>query len=733
MSNKDANVAVVVNGDTSQLRSDLKRGAKSLESFEDKAKRMQKQLLKVTTAGVAAGAALTGALYKQQSAIIDRLAKTADALGVTTQNLQALRHMGELAGVAAEDLDKAMQRMAKGLGDAARKGGAAADALDDVGVNIDDVLSLSADKQMELLAKALANVENHTEKASIASDLFGRNGLRMLKVLNQLEDEGLKPTIDSIEAMGAALSRVDAQAVEDANDAVAKAQEAASGLAKELTVELAPIVEQVANAFTDWVKESGGLRNKLEELKPVFNALVNIGKVMVSIYGAQLVSSMVSFSSSTAKAVITTTALERRLVVASIAANTMKKAVVGLNRAMTFLGGPVGLITLAASALFMFGSKSKDTANESDLLNDELERMATNFDKITQAGAKVALLEIDKPIREAAKNVASAQTEYDAELRRFESVNSSYLDSMEVFNTYLSAGYQQEAIVHGERAEKIKATLPEYQAALDRANLALENAIAEEKRLLEEKARLKDVASGKTESEAQAKSQQERMESMKAANDALVAEQIKHNAEMIEAIDTEAMAQKYAGYYERRQEAQKEHNDKMLEDHKNALDAMNEVEKLSWQERTMLSVGFASQMFGNISSLMDKENKKQFKIAKAANIAQATMDGITAAVGAFKVGNQIGGPIVGGAFAAASAATSAAMISQISSQQFNSGAQTANVSASTPATPQGANAGQTLTVQGLDSGALFDGNAVSDLADRLLDFQRDGGRVVLGA
>ena len=61
------------------------------------------------------------------------------------------------------------------------------------------------------------------------------------------------------------------------------------------------------------------------------------------------------------------------------------------------------------------------------------------------------------------QNVASAQSDYDAELRRFESVNQSYLDSMEVFNTYLSAGYQQEAIVHGERAEAIKATIPEYQ------------------------------------------------------------------------------------------------------------------------------------------------------------------------------------------------------------------------------------------------------------------------------
>jgi hypothetical protein len=186
--------------------------------------------------------------------------------------------------------------------------------------------------------------------------------------------------------------------------------------------------------------------------------------------------------------------------------------------------------------------------------------------------------------------------------------------------------------------------------------------------------------------------------------------------------DTE---RKYKGYYERREKAQKEHNAKMLEDHKNSIAEAEQV-RLS-----IASSGF-SKMFGDISSAMNKENRKQFEIAKMANIAQASIDGITAAVGAYKVGASVGGPLLGGSFAAASALATGAMIKQIASQQFGGGAKTANVSTAAPTAPQGANAGQTLTVQGLDSGALFSGDAVSDLADRLLDFQRDGGRVVLG-
>ena len=59
MADKDANIAVVVNGDTSQLRSDLKKGVTSLNSFEDKAKKVAGNLVKMGAAAATAGAALT--------------------------------------------------------------------------------------------------------------------------------------------------------------------------------------------------------------------------------------------------------------------------------------------------------------------------------------------------------------------------------------------------------------------------------------------------------------------------------------------------------------------------------------------------------------------------------------------------------------------------------------------------------------------------------------------------
>ena len=137
------------------------------------------------------------------------------------------------------------------LGEAARRGGSAAQALNDIGINLDSIQSKSPAEQIEQLSMAIGTVENQSLKASIATDLFGRDGLKMLKVLNQIQKEGLQPTIDNLEKFGIAMSRVDAAQVEAANDAWLKAEEVLGGVANKITIELAPYVEELASKFTE--------------------------------------------------------------------------------------------------------------------------------------------------------------------------------------------------------------------------------------------------------------------------------------------------------------------------------------------------------------------------------------------------------------------------------------------------------------------------------------------------
>jgi hypothetical protein len=265
MAESTANIGVKVGGDISPLRAELKKGASLVDSFSKKARSGATEIAKY---GLAAGAAAAGGLtliYKQQSKVIDSLAKTADALNINIANLQALHHISELNGVSQESMNKSLQRMEMRLGEAARKGGAAADALEAVGVSIESITEQSPDQQMETLAKAIAGVENQSVKASIASDIFGREGLKMLKVLKALESEGLYPTRKELDALGVSLTRLDAAKVEAANDALFRVSQAVSAAGQAVTVELAPYVEEVANQFVEMAKDAGGFGSIAEK------------------------------------------------------------------------------------------------------------------------------------------------------------------------------------------------------------------------------------------------------------------------------------------------------------------------------------------------------------------------------------------------------------------------------------------------------------------------------------
>jgi hypothetical protein len=123
-----------------------------------------------------------------------------------------------------------------------------------------------------------------------------------------------------------------------------------------------------------------------------------------------------------------------------------------------------------------------------------------------------------------------------------------------------------------------------------------------------------------------------------------------------------------------------------------------------------------------------------FKESKAAAIAQAlinTYQGISRAIASYP-------PPYSYAMAGLQAAMGFAQVASIrSTSEKSSGGGSSSVGsaagavAAAPSEGSGGGSSSTLFVQGISSGQMFTAEAVRDLAGRLLDFQRDGGKVVL--
>ena len=95
-------------------------------------------------------------------------------------------------------------------------------------------------------------------------------------------------------------------------------------------------------------------------------------------------------------------------------------------------------------------------------------------------------------------------------------------------------------------------------------------------------------------------------------------------------------------------------------------------EKIAKDEREK-RIAISDSLFGNLASLTSSGSRRLFEIGKAAALANATVKGYEAVVGAYAEGAKIGGPPLGAAYAATAGVAVAQQIAQIASTSFKGG------------------------------------------------------------
>lgn len=211
--------------------------------------------------------AMTGALaalFKVQGGAIDSTTKHADSLGVTTEALTQFRHAAELTGLGADGLDVSIQRLTRRTNDAAKGNQGLQKAYKDLNLNVHELSKLKPEEQMYEMADAFAAVEDRGERVRLAFQLFGREGIR---IINMFEDgsDGLRAMAQDADDLGITLTRIDAAKVEAANDAMYRAKSVGSAFSKELAVQLAPIIGEIADLFTESSVAAGGMNESVGE------------------------------------------------------------------------------------------------------------------------------------------------------------------------------------------------------------------------------------------------------------------------------------------------------------------------------------------------------------------------------------------------------------------------------------------------------------------------------------
>ena len=350
---------VNITGDTTQLENALGRAGRNLKGF--------------AVAGVAAGAAVAGALSAmtvQGLKAIDAQAKLARSLGTTTASMQVLERAGSLAGVSMSGIEQATKDLTRRLSQAAAGAGPAKDALARLGLTAQGLADLPLDERIDTINSAIRRFIPAAQQAAVAGQLFGEEGSI---AISRLDTATIRQATSDIQAFGIAVSDEAAAKIEMANDALSRMTLVFEGLRNKLAVEVAPILQTLADRFNT-LASSGAVQAAIERLVGAFGSLAEIilseDFINVAISGLELL------ANTAAGAAEIMVGFANNIEMVTIAFS-------GLAIAMAVAGGPLTLIVGALAVALVGIAKWRGLADTAAKGSDEFARATDEAKKAT--------------------------------------------------------------------------------------------------------------------------------------------------------------------------------------------------------------------------------------------------------------------------------------------------------------------------------------------------------------
>lgn len=226
------------------------------------------------TAAVAAGGAAlaVGVLTRYtaaQAQVAQQLDNTSQAIGVNAQRLQELQYAFERVGIDGDKTGDLLKDVADKIGDAYTNGGGEAkDAIDTLGLSLNDLIRMSPDEQLLAIADALDRLPPASQ-VNVMESLA--NDASLLLPLLRDNAAGLRELSAEANQVGAILDPDEIANLQATNDAVQRLQGRLQGLRNRLIGEVSPAVNDLADSFEDLLEDNPGL---VDDLAQVFRGLI---------------------------------------------------------------------------------------------------------------------------------------------------------------------------------------------------------------------------------------------------------------------------------------------------------------------------------------------------------------------------------------------------------------------------------------------------------------------------
>jgi hypothetical protein len=218
------------------------------------------------------------ALVERSAASAANIDDMSRRLGIGTTELQRLSFAATQAGSGPEALGTAIKVLNKQIDDARKGTGPAAEAFAKLGISIESLNGKSAEQQLGILADGISQVDDPATRTALALDLLGRGGLELLPALAD-GAAGLKAMGDEAERSGLVLREDAIAAAAEFDDQVGKLKMQVVAFARDIGIELIPVVQKLAENWRDFLPAVGALGVAFVGLKlgAVATGLTSVG------------------------------------------------------------------------------------------------------------------------------------------------------------------------------------------------------------------------------------------------------------------------------------------------------------------------------------------------------------------------------------------------------------------------------------------------------------------------
>lgn len=253
-------LVVSLTGNNDRFKKTVKESRGLLASMATDAKVMMGGLTAVmSTLAVAGGSlAATFLVVKGRLTAIADLADRAERAGVGAGWLRTMEHAADMAGVSADKLGSAMNKLTMQIGKAKAGAEPVQQAFEKLGLDMARLQSMKTEDVFLHISDRIAKMPDPADRTALAMEIFGKQAAELIPLLNQGAD-GLAAMAAEAEALGLVLTDEEIKAAAEADDAIQKLSKSFSALIDKLAIDFAP---GISSAIEDLLT----MRDAIKEL-----------------------------------------------------------------------------------------------------------------------------------------------------------------------------------------------------------------------------------------------------------------------------------------------------------------------------------------------------------------------------------------------------------------------------------------------------------------------------------